>query len=214
MLRAAVFALLLALLPAHVRAEAKFALLIGNKAYDPSAGALTNSHHDIAVVGEALSKQGFEVLPLLRDARRSAMLGGARELVRRLNAAGAGAIGFIYYSGHRAAEKDTNIIHLIPVDAKDLGSTTFWHECLKLDANPFFDRLAAARLEELRPERLAATTPASVSPPSQGVTGAAPAGAVAQARWPTVARWAAAAKTNSVARRTGCPNKARGGDRR
>ena len=46
------------------------------------------------------------------------MLGGVRALVRRLNAAGAGAIGFIYYSGHGAAEKDTNINYLIPVDAQ------------------------------------------------------------------------------------------------
>ena len=42
-----------------------------------------------------------------------------RDLVRRLNSAGAGAIGFIYYSGHGAAEKDTNINYLIPVDAKE-----------------------------------------------------------------------------------------------
>lgn len=31
-----------------------------------------------------------------------------RDLVARLNAGGAGAIGFIYHSGHGAAEKDTN----------------------------------------------------------------------------------------------------------
>jgi uncharacterized caspase-like protein len=40
-----------------------------------------------------------------------------RELVRRLNGAGSGVVGFVYYSGHGAAEKDTNINYLIPVDA-------------------------------------------------------------------------------------------------
>ena len=110
MLRAAVIVLLIALLPTHAWAEARIALLIGNQAYDPSVGVLKNPCNDIAVVGQTLSRQGFEVLPLIKDAKRTAILGGVRELVRRLNGAGAaGGIGFIYYSGHGAAEKDTNI---------------------------------------------------------------------------------------------------------
>jgi hypothetical protein len=32
-------------------------LLIGNRAYDTSVGALKSPHNDIAIVGEALSKQ-------------------------------------------------------------------------------------------------------------------------------------------------------------
>jgi uncharacterized caspase-like protein len=58
---------------------------------------------------------------------------GVRDLVRRLSAAGAGAIGFIYYSGHGAAEKDTNINYLIPVDATEPRMATFWDDSLKLD---------------------------------------------------------------------------------
>jgi uncharacterized caspase-like protein len=42
-------------------------------------------------------------------------------------------IGFIYYSGHGAGENDTNINYLIPVDAKEPGSSAFWDESLKLD---------------------------------------------------------------------------------
>lgn len=103
--------------------EKRIALLIGNRAYDASVGVLKNPHHDIALVGEALAKQGFEVLPPIKDARRSAILGGVRELVRKLNAAGVGAIGFLYYSGHGAGEKDTNINYLIPVDAKEPGTS-------------------------------------------------------------------------------------------
>jgi formylglycine-generating enzyme required for sulfatase activity/uncharacterized caspase-like protein len=117
----------------HAQAEKRIALLIGNRAYDASVGVLKNPHNDVAVVGEALTKQGFEVLPPIRDARRSTILGSVRELVRKLNTAGAGAIGFLYYSGHGAAEKDTNINYLIPVDAKEPGTTAFWDESLKLD---------------------------------------------------------------------------------
>src|SRR5215510_7884838 len=117
----------------HAQAEKRFALLIGNRAYDPSVGVLKNTHNDIALVGNALSKQGFEVLPPIKDARRSTILGGVRELVRKLNTAGAGAVGFLYYSGHGAAEKDTNINYLIPVDAREPGSSNFWDESVKLD---------------------------------------------------------------------------------
>jgi uncharacterized caspase-like protein len=133
MMRAAAVVLLIALSPSPLRAEARIALLIGNQAYDPSVGVLKNPYNDIAVVGQALGRQGFEVLTPIKDARRSTILGGVRELVRRLNGAGAGAIGFIYYSGHGAAERDTNINYLIPVDAKEPGTAVFWDDSVKLD---------------------------------------------------------------------------------
>jgi Caspase domain len=111
----------------------RIAVLIGNRAYDASVGVLRNPHNDITVVGEALAKQGFEVLPPIKDARRSAILSGVRELVRKLNAAGTGAIGLLYYSGHGAAERDTNINYLIPVDAREPGTSSFWDESVKLE---------------------------------------------------------------------------------
>ena len=122
------FLLLLVPSTTLAQAEKRIGLLIGNQSYDRSVGVLKNPFNDIALVGEALARQGFEVLAPIRDARRSVILGGVRELVRRLNAAGAGSIGFLYYSGHGAAEKDTNINYLIPVDAKDPGTTIFWDE--------------------------------------------------------------------------------------
>jgi uncharacterized caspase-like protein len=73
------------------------------------------------------------LLSLRQLITRRAMLGGVRDLVRRLNAAGPGAIGFIYYSGHGAAEKDTNINYLIPVDASAPGTSAFWDDSVKLD---------------------------------------------------------------------------------
>jgi len=115
------------------QSEKRIALLIGNRVYDASVGVLKNPHNDIALVGEALAKQGFEVLPTIKDARRSAILSAVRELARRLNAAGAGAIGFLYYSGHGAAEKDTNVNYLIPIDARDPGTSAFWDNSIKLD---------------------------------------------------------------------------------
>src|SRR5262249_20631480 len=127
------FVLLLMPTALHAQVEKRIALLIGNRAYDASVGVLKNPYNDIAVVGEALSKQGFEVLPQIKDGRRSNILAGVPELVSKLNAAGVGAIGFLYYSGHGAAEKDTNINYLIPVDAKEPGTTAFWDESLKLD---------------------------------------------------------------------------------
>jgi Caspase domain len=133
MVRVAVVLILLTLVPSTAHAEARIALLIGNQSYDTSVGVLKNPHNDIAVVGDALARQGFDVLPPIRDAKRTAILGAIRDLVRKLNAAGAGAIGFIYYFGHGAAEKDTNINYLIPVDAKEPGSTAFWDESVKLD---------------------------------------------------------------------------------
>jgi hypothetical protein len=67
----ATMALLIWLLPTAVFSQAKIALLIGNQAYDASVGLLKNSHNDIAVVGEALRAQNFEVLPPIKDAGRS-----------------------------------------------------------------------------------------------------------------------------------------------
>jgi uncharacterized caspase-like protein len=59
--------------------------------------------------------------------------GVCHDLVRKLNAAGAGAIGLLYYSGHGAAERDTNINYLIPVDAREPGTSSLWDESVKLD---------------------------------------------------------------------------------
>ena len=47
--------------------------------------------------------------------------------------AGSGSVGFLYYSGHGAAEKDTGVNYVIPVDAKDPGSASFWDDSVKLD---------------------------------------------------------------------------------
>jgi Caspase domain len=156
---AAIVVVLLLLLPSVAHAAARFALLIGNRFYDRSVGVLKNPYNDIAVVGEALAKQDFQVLPPIKDAKRTAILGGVRELVSRLNTAGAGAIGFIYYSGHGAAEKDTNINYLIPVDAKEPGTTAFWDESVKLDDLLRLRHEEESRCRGTRQGRSGAATP-------------------------------------------------------
>ena len=111
----------------------RIALVIGNQGYHPSVGALKNPHNDIALVASALTKQGFSVLPPVRDVRRTAILVAVRGFVAKLSSAGPGAVGFVYYSGHGAAEKDTGINYLIPVDASEPGSAAFWEDSVKLD---------------------------------------------------------------------------------
>ena len=64
---------------------ARFALLISNQKYHASVGILRNPHNDTAVVGVALQKRGFTLLPPVKDARRSTILGAVRELVQQLN---------------------------------------------------------------------------------------------------------------------------------
>ncbi|MFZ1108815.1 MAG: caspase family protein [Rhodomicrobium sp.] len=113
--------------------SARIALLIGNQSYEPSVGVLKNPHNDIALVGKALESQGYQVLPLVKDATRVRFLAAVRDLVRRLNAAGPGAVGFLYYSGHGAAEAETKRNYLIPIDAKQPGTESFWDESVKLD---------------------------------------------------------------------------------
>jgi len=131
-LAAYAFSLAICIVPA-VAQEKRIALLIGNQSYDPSVGLLQNPHKDVALVGSALQTQGFELLPLLKDARRSEILGAVRQFRDRLSSAGPNSVGFLYYSGHGAAEADTGVNYLIPVDAKDPGSAGFWDESLKLD---------------------------------------------------------------------------------
>ena len=113
-------------------AQERIALLIGNQAYPAEVGALRNPHNDIELVAAALREDNFEVLPLVKDARRVTMLGAVRQFVTRLNAAGAGATGFFYYAGHGAADA-TRVNYLIPVDATQPQTTEFWDQSIKLD---------------------------------------------------------------------------------
>jgi formylglycine-generating enzyme required for sulfatase activity len=129
MLRAAVFVLLIALLPSPVRAEARIALLVGNEAYSTEIGRLANPHNDVALLEQALKGLGFEVA-IERDAGLGAVTRAVNAYARRLQAAGPSAIGFFYYSGHGASDGSTN--YLIPVDVKTTETGELWDESLQL----------------------------------------------------------------------------------
>lgn len=111
----------------------RIALLIGNQSYEPSVGVLKNPHNDIGLLSQTLTSQGFKVLPLVKDATRVQILAAVRGLAKRLDEAGAGAVGFLYYSGHGAAESETKQNYLIPIEAKSPGTEAFWDESVKLD---------------------------------------------------------------------------------
>jgi uncharacterized caspase-like protein len=115
MLRAAIAFLLLICASSGVQAEKRVALLIGNQGYGAEIGRLANQHNDVALLERALKNLGFEVVTV-RDAGLARLHEAVNGYARRIQAAGANAVGFFYYSGHGAADGGTN--YLIPVDVK------------------------------------------------------------------------------------------------
>jgi len=90
--------------PAAAAMQKKYALLIGNEAYAPEVGPLKNPHNDIGLVGKALESVGFAVTTH-KDLGYREMNVVVRRHIETLREAGAGAIGFFYYSGHSAADQ-------------------------------------------------------------------------------------------------------------
>ena len=117
MMRALIALLTFALLASAASAEKRIALLIGNQDYAQAVGPLKNPHKDIAVVAKALAKVGFAVMPEVKNATREQLLIAVHEFADNLKAAGEGAIGFIYYSGHGLALAGQN--YLVPVDVAE-----------------------------------------------------------------------------------------------
>ncbi|PPD31300.1 MAG: hypothetical protein CTY20_00745 [Hyphomicrobium sp.] len=126
---------LLAATVSTAQEPARLALLIGNKGYNDKVGPLKNPHNDVKIVANALRSIGFKGgdIVAVTDRKRSEILVAVRQFANRLAAAGPAAIGFLYYSGHGAAEGGTTVNYLIPVDAGDPNDPAFWDEALKLD---------------------------------------------------------------------------------
>jgi formylglycine-generating enzyme required for sulfatase activity len=125
----AVVALLVLLIPSVAQAEKRLALLIGNESYSAEIGRLSNPHNDVALLEKALKGLGFEVV-VARDAGLGALTTAINAYARRVQAAGSGAIGFFYYSGHGASDGSTN--YLIPVDVKTTEAGELWDQSLRL----------------------------------------------------------------------------------
>ena len=139
MLRTAVILLLLVLVPSRVCAEARIALLIGNQAYTPKVGGLRNPHEDVALVGAALKQLGFQVTTL-KDAGYRDLDVAIKRFIADVRSKGRGAISFFYYSGHGAANPDTQINYLIPVDVADPNDGNLWYQSFQ--QNELIDRLS------------------------------------------------------------------------
>jgi hypothetical protein len=116
-------------LTAH--AESRFALLIGNQGYTDKIGRLTNPHNDIALVGAALEKVGFEVTRI-RDAGYKTIDTALKRHIQQVRHAGKDTISFFYYSGHGASDPDTEINYLIPTDVEGADEANVWTNSIEL----------------------------------------------------------------------------------
>jgi hypothetical protein len=124
----ALVSLMLAGVPA-ARAEKRIALLIGNESYSSQIGQLANPHNDVALIEQALKGLDFEVVTV-HDAGLGTLTRAVNAYSRRLQAAGPGAIGFFYYSGHGASDGSAN--YLIPIDVKTTEAGELWDQSLQL----------------------------------------------------------------------------------
>src|SRR5436305_2485909 len=94
-------------------AQQRIALVIGNAAYPK--GPLQHSLADGGLVAEALTSIGFEIVEGA-DVNSGDIRRLFREFLQKVNAAGPGAIAFIYYNGYAVQFEGDN--YLIPVDAQ------------------------------------------------------------------------------------------------
>ena len=127
---------LLCLLPLQgAEAQARFALLIANQDYAREVGTLDNPINDVRLMAKALGDIGFSKanIRIVRNADRVAILAEVADYARRLGAAGTGAIGFFYYSGHGAANDIDRRNYIIPVGAGRLDDRV-WFKSVALDA--------------------------------------------------------------------------------
>jgi uncharacterized caspase-like protein len=108
----------------------RLALLIGNQSYASAVGILKNPHQDVALIEASLKRLGFTVT-VLNDAGYRAMEVALNRYVAELRRAGRNALGFFYYSGHGAADAETQTNYLIPVDVASAEDETFWYQSFR-----------------------------------------------------------------------------------
>ena len=106
-----ILAALLAILPLTALAESRFALIIGNDAYD-HVGRLANAGNDARLMEQALRGQGFEVQMLI-DASLPQMLEAVEDMATRAPELDAAAF---YFAGHGLQKDGENF--LVPVEAR------------------------------------------------------------------------------------------------
>jgi len=122
----------LVLLPSVANAQARIALLIGNQGYAAKVGRLKNPHDDVLLIGAALRSLGFKVTEL-KDADYRSTDAAIKRHIAMVRREGQGAVSFVYYSGHGAADPDTKINYLIPVDVANADDEELWNYSINLN---------------------------------------------------------------------------------
>ncbi|WP_051332432.1 caspase family protein [Cucumibacter marinus] len=108
-------------------AENRFALVIGNSAYE-SVGRLPNATGDADLIAASLEAMGFEVRKLT-DLTEDAMGEALDDLARRAPEIDVGAL---YYAGHGIQADGEN--YLIPIDARLESETAIERETISLNS--------------------------------------------------------------------------------
>ena len=137
-MRLCIALMVLLLVPSVASAQARIALLIGNQGYAAKVGRLKNPHSDVLLVGAALRSLGFKVTEL-KDADYRSTDAAIKRHIAMVRREGQGAISFVYYSGHGAADPDTKINYLtrstLPMRTTKTSGTTLststrsWRTC-------------------------------------------------------------------------------------
>ncbi len=119
--------------PALAAAEPRIALVIANQAYVMPGAALTNTHQDGDLIKAALEKVGFKVW-LERDTpNEGRMLQALSDHQKRLIQAGPDAVGFIYYTGHGAADRPNGSNYLLPTGMPESDASVLSLYAVPLD---------------------------------------------------------------------------------
>jgi len=95
-------------------------------------GPLQNPHNDIILIGAALEKLNFKVT-LVRDADYRSTNAAIKRHIAALRREAQGAISVFYYSGHGAANSETKVNYLIPVDVTDADEKDLWLYSINLN---------------------------------------------------------------------------------
>jgi uncharacterized protein len=118
--------------PAEAQTQKRIALLIGNAGYKPDVGKLVNPHNDITQLARALRQLDF-VVETVPDAGFEKLYKAVSAHARRVRSAGAGAISFVYYSGHGAQDATTGTNYLIPIDVTSAeDGDLLWEQSVSL----------------------------------------------------------------------------------
>ena len=130
--RAAGALLVLVVIAGPALAAERLALLIGNERYNANVGPLKNPHNDVALVGAALRTLNFTVTEV-KDADYGTIDKAINRHIQNVRRAGSESVSLVYYAGHGAANPDTKINYLIPIDVANADDDELWTNSINLN---------------------------------------------------------------------------------